>query len=103
MFGESKYPANFDHVAQNKVMSAVKELNDLGPAAFDPLIAHFGDDRYSVTREGSENDVNESVGTVCRKIFSNHLEPHGGYVIVRPPGRVLEKVPSSRPSFIGHL
>jgi len=86
-----KNPLNrpFDQAARDRVAAARRELERMGVAAFDALIAARNDGRYSKTESplfgcgsifkypGCTVNFNRSVGDVCEQIIGDQLNIRG--------------------------
>jgi hypothetical protein len=84
---DAKYPAGYDHKAQERVRAAWKQLYDLGPVAFPQLIKHFDDDRYSFTADGGAADRNWPVGGACSDIVRCYLQPYSEFALTVDEGK----------------
>jgi hypothetical protein len=69
-------PKNYDKDSQVGVYLAVQQLLHEGSAAFDTLIQHSKDDRYSHTFEEPSGFFNRSVGVTCQMIMRNIVLAH---------------------------
>jgi len=110
---EPGYPKDYDEAAQKDVWRAYRDLDDAGPAAFLQLLEHADDDRYSMTVDGGSDDINRSVGFICRWLLERKISPFAyevagdGYSrgsvacntrVIGPKGDA-----PARPSFFDHL
>lgn len=91
------FPRDYDVEAQALVYLAAQQLLFEGSAAFDALIEHFSDTRYSYTRESPEGFKDFTVGQVCRKIFVRSIECHETLIprISADQSRLLWKHPTT--------
>jgi hypothetical protein len=67
-------PKGYDTKAQAAVYLAIQGLLTDGSTAFDTLLAHFNDERYSFSVEGDQEVHNVSVGEVCRVIMVRTIQ-----------------------------
>jgi hypothetical protein len=72
--GAIRVPKQYDKGAQVLVYLASQQLLAEGADAFDGLIAHFDDERYSFSYHGISGDGNMRVGGVCRWIMRQTVE-----------------------------
>ncbi len=63
--GSDGFPPSYDRNAQVVVYLASQQLLNEGSAAFDILIEHLNDKRYSYTQAEPDSDYNRTVGDVC--------------------------------------
>jgi hypothetical protein len=70
-------PNNYDVNAQKKVMAAWGRLAAMGEKAFNSLIAHLGDERYSYTYVTGPGALhNQSVSDACAAILGNSINAY---------------------------
>ena len=67
-------PKGYDRQAQAVVYLAIQQLLAEGSEAFDLLIQHLGDARYSHSYESIQGDFNTNVGAVCHDILVRSVE-----------------------------
>lgn len=72
--GNLRVPVDYDKNAQVIVYLASQQLLAEGADAFDILIAHFKDDRYSYSYESPTGTFNTTVGKVCHRIMARCIE-----------------------------
>jgi hypothetical protein len=61
-----RFSKDYKPEAQAVVYKAIEQLLQEGSGAFDVLVEHFNDRRYSYTSASPSGDYNRSVGTVCQ-------------------------------------
>lgn len=67
------FPADYDWAEYYRVDKAVYSLARHAEEAWPELIAHLGDDRYSISYRGIEGGNNYSVGDVCERIITDAI------------------------------
>lgn len=72
--GMVRIGSNYDRQAQAVVFLAIQGLLNEGEDAFDLLISHAADNRYSYTYESPAGEFNKSVGWVCTDILARSIE-----------------------------
>lgn len=83
--GPPDYPGDYDKAAQTRVLSARDALVAKGTTAFELLIKHTDDYRYSYTEQrGKAFWVNVHVAHVCREIIAVQVEVFRPFI--RPSG-----------------
>jgi len=68
-----KYPKEYNDSLQVPVYLALQQLLVEGEGAFDQLLAHTDDKRYSLTIKRIEQFYNRSVSDVCKSIVERNL------------------------------
>ena len=81
-----EYPAGYDKNAEEVVKAAGDKLIRYGTAAFELLLEHFKDKRFSYVNETSGGFKTDSVGDACRSIIKCQLEVYQKITIY--PGAV---------------
>ncbi|HEY2837659.1 MAG TPA: hypothetical protein VGJ26_00810 [Pirellulales bacterium] len=64
---------DYDPQAQAVVYLAIQQLSQEGSTAFDSLVAHFDDERYSYSYHSPNGIMNVTVGAACRSIMAHIL------------------------------
>ncbi len=72
--GEIRVPENYDRNAQVIVFLAIQQLLVEGADAFEVLLAHQEDERYSFSFHGVQGDGNLSVAGACHWIVKQSVE-----------------------------
>jgi hypothetical protein len=67
-------PKGYDRNAQVVVYLAIQQLLAEGSTAFDTLIEHFNDKRYSYTYAAPDDEYNRTVGEACTGIMVRCIE-----------------------------
>jgi len=78
--GRQIVPDNYDRRHQAVVYLAIHQLLAEGSDAFDVLIEHFNDTRYSYSYKSPQGNFNRTVGRVCGDIMSRNIEPYDGTI-----------------------
>jgi hypothetical protein len=93
-YGRHEFPKCYDPKAQAVVYLARQQLLAEGAAAFDVLVAHFNDERYSyssrVNYYSDSEECNLSVGEVCRMIVVCTVECYDDKIYLLTPDQVRE-------------
>jgi hypothetical protein len=97
-----EYPPKYDRKKQEPVQSALSKLQELGPQAFESLIASWGDEWYCLTYSVGINGYmyNATVGKMCRVIVYDQIQPYGIWPRTEDDPRGKPKRPSYPSTFL---
>jgi hypothetical protein len=77
---EVRIPADYDRMAQMTVLRAAQSLIEEGEDAIAGLIAHACDTKYSATLASPSTEFNETVGGMCYRIATAHINAYRSYL-----------------------
>jgi len=81
-----RYPIDYDHAGQERVIKARDTLLSRGKNAFPKVMKHIEDTRYSFNEEIEPHFcINFDVGHVCYRIFLVQLEVYDPLMIYQNP------------------